>query len=861
MFLKPILIASVSMLTAAAAIGYAAAAPADCAPVSEQVTIDGKSYVFCGHTPTAQHPTNQGYDARPDSPPLTGATFDNIEAYLGIAYGTAGRWEKPKMADPATVTPERVYRGDTTPDGAQYMRADNYGTVCPQTHAFPANPTNDPDPATIAIGDENCLFLNVWRTANAENAPVMVFIHGGAFIIGSAADATYTILNADGELRFDPNAGFYNGLGLLKAATDNPADFPNGLVLVTLNYRLGALGFLYNDEMAKDVPGFHVDTPPLGNFGIMDQQLALEWVNAHIGAFGGDSTKVTIFGESAGAMSVGLHAFNTTWGGVFGDSSADNAGKRFHAAIMESNPIGLPYRGYMPRERPDLARKNLAAVNNQSCTFMVHLNSDKAAAILDDLAELPGLGYLKAVAEKIRDFSDAATCDDIPDYDRAAAYLNAVLFNLSKDRITTSTESIVRNQLDGILIGVNFLNKERDWYGLLPWTPFVGAADGSDKGSVNGGLLPSQPVLGAFASPQVTKIPFLIGTNRDEGDLFTEGLQKDLDKIGFDEAIARLVALNPTATPPTVKTGPKTGHPATAVEWLQSRQTTSVNGNPIQAYCAKHNPDTPAPDADGGGADLNLHCYNPDFSAQASTGPKLGTDGPLKGIMPTRYLTETANIRDMTSETAAIAAIGVDLVFRCGTAETAFRAGKEFAADPTSMAPYGGTPPIWMYVYSGAPVANASTFYGPKANACNNFDHSATGENPYQATCHSFEMPAVFSSLAQTPLAPADSVTAMTKDWALFAADPARFQARTGHAPWQASYDFETGTPLPGNGNGNLIGYWTAGARVDGSTPAKQLPWYGFRTTDPSNAVPAEAAANCAFWNADVVPSWRAPLD
>ena len=93
------------------------------------------------------------------------------------------------------------------------------------------------------------------------------------------------------------------------------------VVVVTLNYRLGALGFLAVPELGLT-----------GNYGILDQRLALRWVAENIAAFGGDPRKVTIFGESAGAMSVGLHLF----------SIPENR-DRFRAAIMESNPLALPY--------------------------------------------------------------------------------------------------------------------------------------------------------------------------------------------------------------------------------------------------------------------------------------------------------------------------------------------------------------------------------------------------------------------------------------------------------------------------------------------------------------------------------------
>ena len=121
----------------------------------------------------------------------------------------------------------------------------------------------------------------------------MVFIHGGAFVEGTSASPLY-----DGNL--------------LASAGD--------VVVVTFNYRLGALGFLHGVEGLT------------GNYGFLDQQLALKWVHHNIARFGGDPGNVTLFGESAGAMSIGLHLV------------APGSRSLFHAAILQSNPYGLPYR-------------------------------------------------------------------------------------------------------------------------------------------------------------------------------------------------------------------------------------------------------------------------------------------------------------------------------------------------------------------------------------------------------------------------------------------------------------------------------------------------------------------------------------
>ena len=144
---------------------------------------------------------------------------------------------------------------------------------------------------------EDCLFLNVWTpTLPAQSADtpfgVMVFFYGGSFVIGDSWEF-----------------GFYEGSAL--SATANR-------VIVTLNYRLGPLGFFALDELESE------DSRAVGNYGMMDQRLALQWVRDNIASFGGDPNHVTIFGESAGAFSVCYHLVSPA------------SASLFHAAVMES---------------------------------------------------------------------------------------------------------------------------------------------------------------------------------------------------------------------------------------------------------------------------------------------------------------------------------------------------------------------------------------------------------------------------------------------------------------------------------------------------------------------------------------------
>jgi para-nitrobenzyl esterase len=139
--------------------------------------------------------------------------------------------------------------------------------------------------------DEDCLYLNVWTpAADGAQRPVMVWIHGGGFTMGAGSEP------------------LYHGAAL--ASRD--------VVVVTINYRLGALGFLYVPDFAR------ADGEFCTNFGMLDQVAALEWVHDEIAAFGGDPNNVTIFGESAGGMSVAMLMASPRAAGLF------------HRAILES---------------------------------------------------------------------------------------------------------------------------------------------------------------------------------------------------------------------------------------------------------------------------------------------------------------------------------------------------------------------------------------------------------------------------------------------------------------------------------------------------------------------------------------------
>src|SRR5438477_9149816 len=179
---------------------------------------------------------------------VQGTVADGVHVFKGIPFGA------PPVGELRFRPPQPA------PCWEGVRQCQDYGRVALQS----PSPLERLFSARAPEMDEDCLSLNVWTPAcDGGKRPVMVWIHGGAFVTGSSATPWY----------------------------DGSTFARDGVVVVTINYRLGVFGFL------------HVDGQ--GNNGILDQVLALEWVRDNIAAFGGDPDNVTAFGESAGAMSVG----------------------------------------------------------------------------------------------------------------------------------------------------------------------------------------------------------------------------------------------------------------------------------------------------------------------------------------------------------------------------------------------------------------------------------------------------------------------------------------------------------------------------------------------------------------------------
>ncbi|MBS1805232.1 MAG: carboxylesterase family protein [Acidobacteria bacterium] len=209
------------------------------------------------------------------------ATSDGgVVSFKGIRFA-APPTGKLRWSPPGSVAPWK-----------ETLKADHFGASCIQ------GPNNEFLPWTkefmyVTPVSEDCLFLNVWtpKVSAAARLPVLVYIHGGAFTSGSG------------------DVPVYDGEALART----------GMVIVTINYRLGALGFFAHPSLTAESQ--HHSS---GNYGLLDQIAALRWVKENISGFGGDAARVTIAGQSAGAMSVADLLAAPLAKGLFSGAIADS---------------------------------------------------------------------------------------------------------------------------------------------------------------------------------------------------------------------------------------------------------------------------------------------------------------------------------------------------------------------------------------------------------------------------------------------------------------------------------------------------------------------------------------------------------
>jgi para-nitrobenzyl esterase len=240
----------------------------------------------------------------------------------------------------------RVFKGipyATPPVGEQRWKAPQTPAAWTGTRQATAFSASCIQPGRVEPQSEDCLYLNIWSLASAHRAPVMVWIHGGGYLTGSGA------------------LPFYDGGALARL----------GAVVVTINYRLGVFGFFAHPQLSRESP-----RRVSGNYGLLDQIAALNWVRENIAEFGGDPQNVTIFGESAGAGSVSCLLFSPLAKGLF------------HRAIAES--------GALDDQLKDLrvTHGGIDSAEHQGAE-LAHQSACGGATVLSCLREMSGRLLLK----------------------------------------------------------------------------------------------------------------------------------------------------------------------------------------------------------------------------------------------------------------------------------------------------------------------------------------------------------------------------------------------------------------------------------------------------------------------------------
>jgi para-nitrobenzyl esterase len=262
-----------------------------------------------------------------------------VRAFLGLPYAAPPvgdlRWKAPQQPAP--------WKG--------VREATTYGARCAQNHVFDDMIFQDAGPS------EDCLFLNVYTPAHAKangKLPVMFWIHGGGYSGGAASEPRH---NGD----FLPT---------------------KGVVLVTINYRLGVFGFLTTEELAEENGG------SAGNYGLQDMIAALQWVKANIANFGGDPGNVTIFGESAGSLAVSTLMASPMAQGLFAKGIGESG-----------SALGNLLGG---KTVPEQAKLDGAWVSSLGVTSLKELRGLSTDAILKAAAKRGGMvGFAPVIDGKV----------------------------------------------------------------------------------------------------------------------------------------------------------------------------------------------------------------------------------------------------------------------------------------------------------------------------------------------------------------------------------------------------------------------------------------------------------------------------
>jgi para-nitrobenzyl esterase len=281
----------------------------------------------------AQTPTAP---VKSDAGPVTGVVADGVASFKGIPFAAPPvgplRWKAPQPPKPWSAV----------------LAADHYASDCMQKpFGGDAAPLGTP-PA------EDCLYLNVWTPAarSATPLPVMVWIYGGGFVNGGSSPSVY----------------------------DGSAFAKRGVVFVSMNYRIGRFGFFAHPALTAENP-----KGPNGNYGFLDQLAALQWVKRNAAAFGGDPGNVTIFGESAGGMSVNALMVSPLAKGLFHKAIVESGGGRSRG-LLPARHISKPGPDGSPSaEAIGVAFAKKAGITAEGAAALAALRALPADAIVNNM--------------------------------------------------------------------------------------------------------------------------------------------------------------------------------------------------------------------------------------------------------------------------------------------------------------------------------------------------------------------------------------------------------------------------------------------------------------------------------------------
>jgi para-nitrobenzyl esterase len=308
-----------------------------------------------------------------DTGTLRGTHIGSTIAFRGIPYARPPvgelRWEPPQPP-----LPWQGVREATQPGSACTQRVSGLiPFIAPMAKAYGSNFEQPPIQSS-----EDCLYLDVWVPASPPKhaLPVMVWLHGGSNTVGSGTQSTY------------------DGLSLTQ----------RGVLLVTLNYRLGVMGFFSHPELTASSP--HHSS---GNYGSLDQLAALAWVKRNIAQFGGDPENVTLFGESAGAIDATRLMASPLSGGLFRRVISES-GPAFDQGrtLSEAESFGSAVSALVPADSQSTALQRLRALPAAEIEALVvkaqeHSPFDITAAIADGwvLPQSPQQAFLTGSIQKV----------------------------------------------------------------------------------------------------------------------------------------------------------------------------------------------------------------------------------------------------------------------------------------------------------------------------------------------------------------------------------------------------------------------------------------------------------------------------